>query len=205
MLYSNLRISDAARFSPVRKLRLSANNVSISWLSFLVNAPTALTHFSFSATEYDHFQLADFMDTLTPLRPSLQYLHLDFTLAFVSFNGGKEDRIRSSVRGWPVLHTLSCSAVQLFGNRFNTALVCLGDMLPLSLRGLQILQDWDWHYAIAADRVVELLGQKGEAVPALERVAMGGPYDSDPEAHAKLSLACRDAGVRLVGDDSFRW
>lgn len=198
-------IDDAAQFSTVTKLRLSWVNMSVSLLSVLVNAPAALTHFSYLAVGYTQFHMVDFMDTVSPLRPTLQHLHLDLVRVSVTFTSSTEDRLRSSLRGWPVLETLSCSLVELLGNGFTQEVLCLADVLPHNLRGLQILQDRYWMYRPVVDTVVELLLRKQEAVPALERVSVRTWSGGDAQAYAVLGVACGKAGVRLVEDDSFGW
>lgn len=95
--------------------------------------------------------------------------------------------------------------MELLGNGSTNESVVIADVLPRGLKGLQILEDRNWVYATAVDRVVGILRRKEECVPALERIAMAGSAGEDLEAHGRLIVACRIAGVRLVDGESFRW
>ncbi|KAL0633275.1 hypothetical protein Q9L58_007828 [Maublancomyces gigas] len=199
--------NDSARFSSVTRLWLSTQTMSIPSLSFFLSAPVALTSFSYQLLSYSGFRMVDLMDILSPLRPSLHHLHLDLISAAISFTGGKDDCIRSSFRDWPVLQTLSCSLVELLGttNPDVLPLLCLSEVLPHSLRGLNILPDHYWVHEAAVHMVGDLLRQKEEAVPALERLALGVTWDYNVDADAELQLACMSAGVGLVEGDVFVW
>lgn len=203
--YSQRPIDGNFRFSSITKLRLSTRNMSIARLSVLLNAPIALTHFSYTGRACRAMFIMDLIDCFCSLRPSLQYLYLNLKYVWATSNGDKEDLIRRSVRLWPVLQTVCCSTVELLGNGSTRQAVGIADVLPRGLKGLQILEDRNWVYATAVDRVVELLHRKQETVPMLERIAMGGSADEDLEAHGRLIVACRIAGVKLVDGESFCW
>lgn len=204
-LYSGRCIEETVRFSRVTRLRLSSDNVSPYSLVLLLTAPTALTHLSYSLEAYSHFDIPNFMDILSPFRPSLQHLHLDFTCVDIIPTREKDRIIGRLLWGWPVFQTLSCSAAALLGYGYMGQSPPLADVLSRTLRRLQILVDESWRYAKLVDIVVSLLGQKESAVPVLERVGIRSSWCHDEEAHAKLSGACAAAGVKLEEEDGFCW
>lgn len=198
--------NDNVHFSHITKLGLTVRTTALplSSLSFILNAPVVLTHFSYRPLGATEFRIANFMATLCPLRASLEWLHLDLISPLVVSLDVKEDRIYSSFRDWPVLHTLSCSLVHLVGPMYASPQVYLQDVLPRYLRGLQILPDRYWYHVSAVGHLANLLDQK-EAVSELERVAMGIWAFQIDDACALLREACEKAGVSLVESDSFRW
>lgn len=207
-LYSDHSIPEAARFAPVTRLRFAWKDMSLSSLGLLVNAPVALTHFAYLGVGETQFHMVDFMDTIAPLRPSLEHLNLELVRVSVALTSTKVDRLRSSLRSWPVLETLSCSAVELLGNVFVQETLCLPDVLPRSLRALRILEDRYSLYHRVVDMVVdELVRRKEDVLPALEMVSLrnwSNEWDGD-EAYERLGVACVKAGVRLEDDDWLWW
>lgn len=204
--YSYSYIDGGVPFSPVTRLRLSGDQLTAISLSLLLKAPTALTHFTFYALNYN-FDIPDFMAPLSLVRLSLQHLHLDFNRELVISPGEKDDRIRGSFREWPVLRTLSYSAVEVVEEWLTQEPLSFADVLPCSLRGLQIRKDPYRPSRKLVDQVVELLRQKKEVVPALETVAVTSSSDDGAEiqACAELRLACENAGVILVDGDCLGW
>lgn len=191
-------------FSLITSLRISVINVSPLTLSVLLRAPVALRRFSFVAVAYSAFSMSEFAGALSPLQGSLEFLHLDLIRSYISFSTPRE----LSLHSWAALHTLRCSTLGLLGYapaNDNPSPV-LAEVLPRSLRRLEIAMDQYWLFGYAADRVVELLLAKEEVVPLLQRVAMGvWPHARDGLAWARLGAACENAGVQLVVHDSFVW
>lgn len=197
---------DGARFSPLTKLGLSVSTTALplSSLPFFLNSPAVLTHFSYRPLGGSEFRIVDFMATLCPMQASLEWLHLDLISVSVVTAVGKDDRIRSSFYNWPVLHTLSCSLEQLLGPIYASPHVYLLRVLPRGLRGLQILPDRSWSYDTVMGELVNLLRQK-PGVPVLERISVEAWPVQPYYARALLREGCENAGVRLVGGDSFGW
>lgn len=169
-------LSTATGTSRITHLRFSHASVSASVLRYVLRIPIALTHFSYKAASRCDFNLPHFMDALGPLRPSLVYLHLDFCgigLA-TSVEGGvfRLPYSQGSLRGWPVLRTLRCSIVPLLGRWKLEDSPRLMDVVPPSLRELQVLQDWEWGVPDVVEEVVEMLAHKAWVVPCLEKVAV---------------------------------
>lgn len=75
-----------------------------------------------------------------------------------------------SLREWTVLTTLRCGLTTLLGAGPRDGQLRLVDVLPVSIRDLQILHDRFWSKAECGGQVEELLRWKWEQVPVLERV-----------------------------------
>lgn len=198
----------AAATSPVTHLRLSHATSSLWVLGYVLGVPIALTHFSYSAVSDGCFNLPCFMATLAPLRPSLQYLHLDFgDVGFTSSDEEEEFQLpydEGSLREWPVLRTLSCSLMPLLGKEEREGSPRLANVLPPSLRELEVLQDCHWEIWQGANQVVEMLAQKESAVPHLEKLAMVMGWGGSQRVVYELTAACEVAGVSFV-KESFCW
>lgn len=207
-LYSDDTIPDAARFSPVTRLRLTWKDMSISSLALLVNAPVGLTHLAYLGVGDTQLRVVEFMGNIAPLRLSLQHLKLDYFRVQVALNSLKEDRLRSSLRTWPVLQTLSCSVTELVGNVFAEELLCLPDVLPRSLRAFRVLEDKHILYQSLVDMVVDqLLRRKEDALPALETLCLKSWSNEgdDEQANEVLGVACVNAGVEIEERDCLWW
>lgn len=197
---THLRYSNAELYSGVRYNCARA-------LHYILQVPIALTHFSYTAVMDGSLVLPVFMRTLLCLRLSLQSLHLDFC-GEANYAEEEMDFLlpypEGSLREWPVLRTLSCSLVPLLGRGQPDCSARLMDVLPPSLRELEILRDWKWEVAEAVKQVVEMLAQKECAVPRLEKVAVVMSCVDSQYAVDELTVACEAAGVSFVGE-SFRW
>lgn len=133
----------------------------------------------------------------------MQYLHLDFTtegepdveddLAFI---GG-------SLRTWPVLQTVICELMSLLSQRDETSTLRLVDVLPPSLRELEILQAHYWTYVERMTQAVELVAQVETVAPKLKCLVVVQCWDSDWQLEERLALLCKYAGVMYDEDDSF--
>lgn len=194
--------------SPITHLRFSHAEVSPSVLRYVLPVPIALTHFSYSAASNCSFNLPHFMRALLPLRLSLLHLHLDFCGISITTSGASADTFRlpypeGSLREWPVLRTLRCSLVPLLGRTKFAASPRLMDVLPPSLRELEVLQDWKWGVGSVVEQVVEMLAQKMWAVPRLEKVAVCMEWGKTQRAVDQLTGACEAAGVSFV--ETFSW
>lgn len=128
--------------SIITDLRLS-NGLPGSSLYYLLKDLTSLTHFSYYAYIVDNFNMDSFMDALEPIRNSLQHLHLELisgtryrctTDSQTTFRG-------RTLRTWPVLRTLSCALMPLLGEGLQHDSLRLAEVLPPSLREMEILFD----------------------------------------------------------------
>lgn len=192
-----------ASSSTVTHLRFSHSEIPDWLLSNALLAPIALTHFSYSIFPSRGFLLSEFMATLVPLRPSLQYLHLDFG-NMVLPSELQLPHNDASLREWPLLRTISCSLIPLLGGGPRDGSPRLMDVLPPSLRELEILWDSYWSFSDAADQIVEMLAEKRWAVPYLERLAVVAESGMAQGVLDNLVVACEAAGVSFV-KDSFCW
>lgn len=148
------------------------------------------------------------MAALEPLKKSLQVLHLDFGDVGLTTSDEEEEFSlpynEGSLKDWPVLRTLSCSLMPLLGKGQLDGSPRLADVLPVSLRELEILQDSHWWVSEEADQVVEMLGLKEGVVPHLEKVAVVMEWGKSERVLERLVAACKAAGVSFV-DESFCW
>lgn len=202
--YSESPVEGSVSSSTATHLRFSRAGLPDWLLSQVLLVPIALTHFWYSAIPTSGFQMSSFMATLGTLRPSLQYLHLDFgdtTLTSdelpLLYNDG-------SLREWPVLRTLSCSLLPLLGGGRWDGSPRLMNVLPPGLRELEILQDIYWSVAEKTDQIVEMLAEKRWAVPGLAKLAVVVESGLTYGALDDLVVACEAAGVSFV-KDSFPW
>lgn len=197
----------AAATSRVTHLRLSHALTSPSTLSSLLRVPIALTHFSFSAVSDSNVNLPAIMGALVHIRQSLRCLHLDFRDAALTSDDEGEWWVpheEGSLRHWPVLRTLSCSLMPLLGKGQHDEAVHLVDVLPVSLRELEVLQDGHWRVSEEVDEVVEMLERKEYVVPQLEKLAVVMVCGRNEGLVQRLVAACERAQVSLV-QESFCW
>lgn len=199
------------RFSHAWTRLIAGDDSGIGLLYFILQVPIALTHFSFTVAKiYFDVHRSQFMNMFAAVRPSLQYLHIDFRNVIQPRNHVRRNYVREemrlpydkgSLRDWPVLRTLSSSLLPLLGNA--RVLPRLMDRLPPSLRELEILADPEWVGFEAVEHVLEVLSEKEWAVPRLEKLAVmsSGMGQSDVD---QLTAACAEAGVAFV-EDSFCW
>lgn len=75
---STTGMDDAAGTSVIKRLIILNGQMPSFVLSQTLKLPIALTHFSYSVMADGSFDLRCFMNSLSPLRASLQSLHLDF-------------------------------------------------------------------------------------------------------------------------------
>lgn len=174
-------------------------------LAVLLRAPVALRVFSYSVVGYGMDAMPDFVALLVPQRHSLQILHLDLDPTFIPFIEHKADMIRGSLSSWPALHTMSCSARAMLGNRSSFPKLSLADVLPRSLGALRITTDRSWAFEEVVEKLVDLLRMKEMAVPRLESVSMTVGTESDRDVYQRLVAACEEARVRLLGDEDVGW
>lgn len=199
--YQDSAILDSAvATSGVTHLRFPSASMPVSVLSPVLLVPIALTHFSYSGIADRNFTLPSFMAALAPLRVSLQSLHLHFSKV-------EEFQLpypEGSLRDWPMLQTLSCPLLPLLGKGKLNGSPRLMDVLPVSLREFEVLQDSYWRVAEAVEQIVEMLEQKELVVPRLAGLAVVlGRYGSDQRVN-RLEVACKTAGVSFV-EESFCW
>lgn len=199
------QMENAASSSTVTHLRFSCAGLPDWLLSTVLLVPLALTHFSYTIIPSSGFQLSEFLASLVPLRPSLQYLHLDFS-AMGSRTSGDLRLVsdEGSLREWPVLRTLSCSLIPLLGGGRRDGSLRLVNMLPLGIVELEILPDGFWSVEEQVEQVVEMLAEKRWVVPCLERLAVLVEEGMTQGVLDSLVVACQAAGVSFV-QDSFRW
>lgn len=114
----------AVATSVVKRITILNGEMSSFVLSQILNLPIALTHFSDSAMADGSFDLRCFMNSLSPLRASLQSLHLDFGELRITSSDEQEELMLSynegSLRDWPKLHILRCSLTPLLGKAWRT-------------------------------------------------------------------------------------
>lgn len=192
----------AATSSSITNLRLFGVLPTAS-LGHLLKDLSALTHFSYYEFVYDDFDIPAFMRVLEPLRNTLEHLHLDFTTEREPYIEDGLTFIGGSLRTWPVLRTLICGLMPLLGKGDETAPQRLVDVLPPSLRELQILPDHYWTYEERMTQAVQLMGLVETVVPELKCLAVVRRWDSDWQLEERLARLCKDAGVLYDEDDSF--
>lgn len=76
----------------------------------------------------------------------------------------------------------------------------LAEVLPPSLREMEILFDQYWSYEETLLQTVGLMGQKETMVPKLECLAIGKRWDTETDLEERLTLACEAVGVRYTED-----
>lgn len=202
---SSREMKNAASSSPVTHLRFSHADIPHWLLGQVLMAPIALTHFSYTTAPIPLLTLSGFMAKLAPLRPSLQYLHLNF--ANSSFHPYIVDHLpheEAPLREWPVLRTLSCDMMTLLGYGRPGSSRSLMDVLPPCIQQLEILPDGFCCLVDNEDKLLEMLAVKQRAAPRLERLAVVvEPWESQYDL-GTLVTACEAAGVSFV-QDSFLW
>lgn len=205
----------AAGTSTVTDLRLQqadrckdrASLHSPLFLTCILKIPVALTHLALTFIKPPgemHIR-----DALQHLQGTLQSLDLripDLTPPLGSF------------QGWASLTSLTCSLVVLLGSESQPNPPCLVDMLPSSLRELQILRHahWtfangperDWSLEAEVDQEMDVVRRKKAVVPLLQKMAVvlrrevrkgtTGPRRERLVQH-RLRVACAAAGVNFCG------
>lgn len=76
----------------------------------------------------------------------------------------------------------------------------LAEVLPPSLREIEILMDHYWSYEETLLQAVGLVGLKETAVPKLECLAIDKHWCTDKDLEERLTLACEAVGVRYTED-----
>lgn len=198
----NAAIAAAAGTSTITHLEFALVLSRPSSLAGILKIPRALMHFSYfgGRQNLDAFDLAAFGRTLQPLRRSLKSLHLDFTNLYSNArdNNNRLTATIGSLNQWPVLNIIQCPLLALLGQGPQSdSPLQLADVLPVSIRELEILGDRYWSLADTVHEVVVLLGRK-EMVPRLKRVAVYKDHRRDYQLPEKLRAACRAAEVELV-------
>lgn len=172
-------------------------------LSLLLQIPIARTHFSFTAVTGCGVNIEFFIAALKPLRVSLRSLHLDFRGLDLNYGVDDEEEFddEGSLRGWPVLQTLSCSLMTLLHMYSSSRLL---NLLPVGLRELEVLQPSCYWVAEEVVHIEQVLRQKEWAVPRLEKLSLVPGWGGSERLVSQLAVACEAAGVSLV-EESFRW
>ncbi|KAL0636969.1 hypothetical protein Q9L58_004072 [Maublancomyces gigas] len=198
----------AAETSTVTRLRFSYAEMSSWALQYILRVPIALSHFSYSPVDDIDIDLPQLMSAMAPLRPSVQYLHLDFCNVELMTIDEVDKFIlpydEGSLRSWSMLRTLSCSLMPLLGNGQRDGSPRLMNVLPAGIRELEILEDCIWSIPEKVDQIVEMLAQKDWVVPCLEKLAVVLKLVKCQRATDELTIACEAAGVSFV-EDSFVW
>lgn len=155
--------------------------------------PAALTHFSLYLESSDrNFDISAF--SLAPLRATLQYLRVDLSgLVHYPLTVNPPRRTIGSLRDWPALRTVRCSLMGLLGRERRAVAGRLAEVLPPSLRELEILPERYWAGRPKVDKVVEMLHEKDAMIPAWEKLVM-----RVGTAGELLKEACVEAEVVLV-------
>ncbi|KAL0631764.1 hypothetical protein Q9L58_009372 [Maublancomyces gigas] len=202
---THLRFSNPERFSLAHS---HYTDISARALDYVLRVPIALTHFSYSSDSNSNLELPVFMRSISLLRLTLQYMHLDFSDVTLPIEAEENEVFlpsdAGSLREWLVLRTMSCSLMPLLGKQVLHNSVRLMNLLPPGLRELEILQDWKWEVCDAVEHVVEMLAQKPYAAPRLEKVAVVTSCRKSQRTIDKLTVACETAGVSFV-EQSFCW
>lgn len=199
-------IDIAPASSAVTELRFTQTTLSQEHLAFILKIPAALEYFSYCGDT--HGPALDIGYALQPLQMSLKHLNLHDVRATKPIG---------SLRDWPALRTVRCSLTVLLGKELQTntlrftdvmqkGTLSLTDVLPSGLREFEIHRErWYWSVAAEVNETVELVRQKMAVLPALETLVVAiSPTNrtSDLRYHAKLKVACQDAGVELVDGGS---
>ncbi|KAL0639055.1 hypothetical protein Q9L58_001937 [Maublancomyces gigas] len=188
-----------AAASSITDLRLSGS-IPIASLSYLLRDLAALTHFGYDAYVSDDFDLQAFMAVLEPLRNSLQHLYLELTTDNEPYVELDDVFIGGSLRTWPVLRTLSCGLVPLLGKGKQDDSLRLVDVLPPSLRELEVLSDNYWLCREVLLEALDLVGKKESVVPNLECLAIVNPFGARSVYQERLAILCESLGVRYKED-----
>lgn len=146
--------ADNRKMSSVTNLRFVYGNLSTAMLNRILQQPRALTHFTYM--DSDDFALVEtttFQTALSHLRPTLQYLHLEWIRALETpeREDDVEPRTIGSLRDWPVLRTLRCSLTALVGKP-AVAKSRLVDVVPAVIRILVLDQQDDGTSFTASDQ-----------------------------------------------------
>lgn len=197
----------AVATSPVTHLRIWQDGDPCA-IGHVLRIPIALTRFSYTATADFNTctALSDFMANLAPLRPSLQYLHLNFSHVYTGY-ADVEPLLpygAGSLREWPVLRTLSCSLMPLLGKQPLLGSPRLADMLPPGLCEFKVLSDLFWCVPNGEDQVLEMLERKEREVPRLAKISVHAGWEESQGLMDKVTTACEAAGVSFV-EESFSW
>lgn len=159
--------------SNITDLHLETSSPIHASLAALLTVPKALTTFSYDAYSFYYFlNLPKFGHALQPLRASVKHLQLNFrdgTQLFADTENDDAFGTIGTLREWSKLQTLSCPLMTLLG-RTVVPDESLVDLLPLSLRTLQVLGGNYRSDAETIELVARMLDQR--AMAALRTVAV---------------------------------
>lgn len=155
--------------SPVTKLGIEYSNLSISHLNWILQVPTALTHFSYADDDLrrtrDDPETTSLGTALRHLRPTLQFLHLGYIRVPEPGEGDTELYNLGSFRDWPVLRTVKCGLEVLLGRPVQ-ATARLVDLVPAVIQDLEITWETaklvvsEWKARCMLGQAVQLLQEK---------------------------------------------
>lgn len=183
--------------SGVTKLEITCSEIRMQSLGPILQVPRALTHLSFTGSiATPRHDIPALKTALEHVRMTLQVLELD-TEHMSQWSRALANRPFLSLRMYPVLWKLKSTMMVLLGNWPDLAPCGLAEVLPPSLRELEVLGDWNWVQDKVVRELVRLVEQKGVAVPVLETVVCG--FEGvKTETKQGLHAACEVAGVLLV-------
>lgn len=155
--------------SPVTKLEIEYSNLSISHLNWILQVPTALTHFSYADDDLrrtrDGPETTSLRTALRHLRPTLQFLQLGYIRVPEPGEGDINLYNLGSFRDWPVLRTFRCQLETLLGRPVQ-ATARLVDLVPAVIQDLEITWEtakWflsEWTARCMLGQAVQLLQEK---------------------------------------------
>lgn len=182
--------------SDVTKLEITYSEIRMQSLGLILQVPRALTHLSFTGVILSPlYDIPALKTALEHVRMTLQVLELGTERTWQWRESANRPFL--SLRMWPVLWKLKSTMMMLLGNWPSLAPCGLAEVLPPSLRELEIPRDLNWWQDEVAIELVRLVEQKEVAVPVLESVVFnfGGVK---AEAKQGLHAAFEVAGVVLV-------
>lgn len=192
------------RRSSVTNLNLSFRHdiIPTPILARILAMPMALTHFTF----VDHpkgagsFDCGEFRRGLATSRNTLQYLRLTIRMALgIIVKAGTYEQTIGSLHDWPVLRSVRCPLGALLGKRPEAATARLVDVLPTVITDFCIDTDWYWRGLEVAEKLREMVDDKGVYGPdQLRAVTAIMCWGHEEESEEILRAAFNDAGVALT-------
>lgn len=183
--------------SNITSLNLTCWNFRIATLGHILCIPRALTSLSLNADiNWNATAVSGLQQALEPLRLTLQTLVLVFRYPWDEMAEVLQS-IRLSVRTWPMLRSLTCSARVLLGDKYAEPTRYLYDLLPLSLLELRLdPEPWIWGEDPMPDELIRLMERQASSVPLLQTIFWRMGCRNDLPV-LRLIEMCEDAGVTL--------
>lgn len=111
---------------------------------------------------------------------------------------GELDSSIGSLRGWPVLKSVTCSLTVFLGKGREVAVERLVGVLPIGICELDIRRDVHWTDMEVAEEVVHMIEMKGEWGLNRLRAVTIQIWRNIDEMEQRLQSKCDAAGVELI-------